>query len=83
MRRGYPSGVGGLMDVVNNPMYAAAVGLILYGKRHGATGRFKSSERRFHGQGWPADETLVRGIYLINAECGVRNAEFPPPRPTP
>ena len=47
VRRGYPSGVGGLMDVVNNPMYAAAVGLILYGKRHGSTGRFKSSERGF------------------------------------
>jgi cell division protein FtsA len=35
VRRGYPSGVGGLMDVVNNPMYAAAVGLILT-ERHGS-----------------------------------------------
>jgi len=50
VRRGYPSGVGGLMDVVNNPMYAAAVGLIQYGKRHGATGRFKSSDRSFMGK---------------------------------
>ena len=50
VRRGYPSGVGGLMDVVNNPMYAAAVGLIQYGKRHGATGRFKSSDRSFLGK---------------------------------
>ncbi len=30
-RLGYPDGVGGLSDVVNNPMYATAVGLILYG----------------------------------------------------
>jgi cell division protein FtsA len=33
-RRGYPMGVGGLADIVNNPMYATAVGLILYGARH-------------------------------------------------
>ncbi len=32
-RLGYPQGVGGLSDVVNNPMYATAVGLILYGAR--------------------------------------------------
>jgi cell division protein FtsA len=38
------------MDVVNSPMYAAAVGLIRYGKRHGATGRFKSNERGFFGR---------------------------------
>jgi cell division protein FtsA len=50
VRRGYPSGVGGLMDVVNNPMYAAAVGLILYGRRHGAPGRFKSGEKKFWGK---------------------------------
>jgi cell division protein FtsA len=31
VRRGYPLGVGGLTDVINNPMYATAVGLVLYG----------------------------------------------------
>ncbi len=45
VRRGYPAGVGGLLDVVNNPMYATAVGLVLYGKRHG------TSEGRFRGGG--------------------------------
>jgi cell division protein FtsA len=30
-RRGYPMGVGGLIDIVHNPMYATAVGLVLYG----------------------------------------------------
>ena len=39
-RRGYPMGVGGLSDVVNNPMYATAVGLVLYGARN-------KSERKF------------------------------------
>ncbi len=32
-RVGVPHGVGGLVDVVNNPQYATAVGLVLYGKR--------------------------------------------------
>jgi len=50
VRRGYPSGVGGLLDVVNNPMYAAGVGLILYGKRHVEGGRIESSDRRFLGK---------------------------------
>jgi len=52
VRRGYPSGVGGLMDVVNNPMYAAAVGLIQYGRRRGSAGRFKGAgaERKFWGR---------------------------------
>jgi cell division protein FtsA len=31
VRRGYPTGVGGLTDVVNSPMYATGVGLVIYG----------------------------------------------------
>jgi len=31
VRRGYPLEVGGLTDVVNSPMFATAVGLVLYG----------------------------------------------------
>jgi cell division protein FtsA len=31
VRRGYPMEVGGLKDVVNSPLYATAVGLVLYG----------------------------------------------------
>jgi len=37
-RRGYPIGVGGLVDVVNNPIYSTGVGLLLYG--------FKNSKGR-------------------------------------
>ena len=41
VRRGTPMGVGGLMDVVNSPMYATGVGLVLFGARHKSTpGRF-------------------------------------------
>lgn len=31
IRRGAPRGIGGLMDVVNSPVYATGVGLVLYG----------------------------------------------------
>ncbi|WP_447973471.1 cell division protein FtsA [Nitrospira sp. Kam-Ns4a] len=34
VRRGLPTGVGGLRDIVHNPMYATGVGLILYARRH-------------------------------------------------
>lgn len=34
VRLGRPQGVGGLADVVSNPMYATGVGLILYGQRY-------------------------------------------------
>jgi len=33
-RRGFPIGIVGLVDVINNPIYATGVGLILYGFRH-------------------------------------------------
>ncbi|MFM8314828.1 MAG: cell division protein FtsA, partial [Deltaproteobacteria bacterium] len=32
VRRGTPQGIGGLLDVVNSPMYSTAVGLLMYGK---------------------------------------------------
>src|SRR5215471_9065202 len=36
VRRGIPSGVGGLVDVVSRPEWATATGLLLYGHRHKA-----------------------------------------------
>jgi cell division protein FtsA len=42
-RRGSPIGVGGLVDVVNNPSYATGVGLLLYGYKH-----TKGSRRGFN-----------------------------------
>ncbi len=41
-RRGYPIGVGGLVDVVNNPIYSTGVGLLLYGFKNS-----KGRKRRF------------------------------------
>jgi cell division protein FtsA len=53
-RRGSPIGVGGLVDVVNNPSYATGVGLLLYGYKHtkGVRRGFragKSMKRLFSG----------------------------------
>jgi cell division protein FtsA len=39
VRRGVPTGLSGLSDVVQSPIHATAVGLALYGARgHGAGG---------------------------------------------
>ena len=40
-RRGVPMNIGGLVDVVNSPMYATGVGLVLYGAEQVGDGRVK------------------------------------------
>ncbi len=40
-RQGKPLGISGLVDVVNNPMYSTAVGLVLYGARHQPEEKFR------------------------------------------
>ena len=44
VRRGTPVGIGGLVDLVNSPIYATGVGLVLYGSRNISKGRFKVGE---------------------------------------
>jgi len=34
VRRGYPVGITGLVDLVNSPIYATGVGLVIYGSRN-------------------------------------------------
>jgi cell division protein FtsA len=34
VRVGYPNTVGGLSEIVKSPVYATAVGLLLYGMKH-------------------------------------------------
>lgn len=38
VRRGIPSNIGGLVDIVSNPIYATGVGLILYALKKGGKG---------------------------------------------
>jgi len=40
-RLGKPMGISGLVDVVNNPMYATGVGLVLYGARNQPEKKFR------------------------------------------
>jgi cell division protein FtsA len=40
-RIGYPEDIGGLKEIVNSPMYATAVGLVLYGAKE------KRREKKF------------------------------------
>jgi cell division protein FtsA len=44
-RIGKPMGIRGLVDVVNNPMYATAVGLVLYGARSQPRKKFRIRDR--------------------------------------
>ena len=38
VRVGYPNTVGGLSEIVKSPVYATAVGLLLYGMKHTSNG---------------------------------------------
>jgi cell division protein FtsA len=40
-RQGKPMGITGLVDVVNNPMYATGVGLVIYGARNQNAKKFR------------------------------------------
>ena len=44
VRRGTPVGIGGLVDLVNSPIYATGVGLVLYGSCHMGKSRFQVGE---------------------------------------
>ncbi len=46
VRRGTPMDIGGLVDVVNSPMYATAVGLVKYASTHASEGGFGTNESR-------------------------------------
>jgi len=45
VRRGAPIAIGGLVDLVNSPMYATGVGLVLYGSRNKVQARFRVGEK--------------------------------------
>ena len=46
VRLGIPMGLGGLIDVVNNPMYATCTGLIQYGCKRIKTGPVRELQGR-------------------------------------
>ena len=44
-RLGRPQGISGLVDVVNNPMYATGVGLVMYGAKHETSKKFRIRDK--------------------------------------
>ena len=44
-RLGRPAGISGLVDVVNNPMYATGVGLVMYGAKHRESRKFRIRDK--------------------------------------
>ncbi|MDQ6990207.1 MAG: cell division protein FtsA, partial [Mariprofundaceae bacterium] len=52
VRRGYPQGVDGLVDVVSSPIYATGVGLLLYGKNNQHTSAVAHSINEDHQGLW-------------------------------
>ncbi|MFQ6671821.1 MAG: cell division protein FtsA [Candidatus Tectimicrobiota bacterium] len=53
VRRGLPIGIGGLVDIVNSPMYATSVGLVLFGMRQAES----------NGSGLLGDRNLFNKIF--------------------
>ena len=50
-RTGYPQGIAGLVEIVNKPMYATAVGLVLYGaKRSNGHKKFRIRDTNIFGR---------------------------------
>ena len=46
VRRGLPQDIGGLVDVVNSPLYATGVGLVKFASTHKGDGGFGTNESR-------------------------------------
>lgn len=44
-RLGRPQGISGLIDVVNNPMYATGVGLVMYGAKNVTSKKFRIRDK--------------------------------------
>lgn len=49
VRRGLPLGIRGLIDMVNSPLYATAVGLVLFGMKREAPGNLNDNHGFFQG----------------------------------
>ena len=53
VRRGLPQNIGGLVDVVNSPVYATGVGLVVYGSKNVGISEFPTAQ---------TDENLFRRV---------------------
>lgn len=60
VRIGVPYRFGGLGDVVKNPIYATATGLILYGRQHGPQERYASPESGLFKRLWQSLKQWIK-----------------------
>jgi cell division protein FtsA len=58
-RVGRPLGVGGLTDVVNSPMFATGVGLVIYGSKNQGRKQFRVRDRNVIHRVW---ERMREGV---------------------
>lgn len=50
VRLGLPTGISGLTDIVNSPMYSTGVGLVLYGYKNRSEDKFRVGEKNVFGK---------------------------------
>ncbi len=64
VRLGVPSDVGGLTDVVSNPVYATGVGLLMFGQQNrGSSQKMQYSERESSGGVWARMKNWFQGNF--------------------
>ena len=76
IRRGWPTGVGGLADHVANPAYATAVGLVVVRGAASRNGRRARGRQRTHADGGTAAHG-VQGIFLRGGSMSDLHDQFP------
>lgn len=63
VRIGYPRGISGLVDLVNSPMYATGVGLVLYGSANGGGARFRVGDGNLFGKVTERFKEIIRDYF--------------------
>ncbi len=63
VRIGYPKGISGLVDLVNSPMYATGVGLVLYGSVNGGGARFRVGDGNIFGKVTERFKEIIRDYF--------------------
>lgn len=63
VRIGYPRGMSGLTDLVNSPMYATGVGLVIYGSENGGATRFKVGDGNLFGKVTERFKEIIRDYF--------------------
>lgn len=66
-RVGNPTGLSGLTDEINSPIYSASVGLILYGSKHKTPNRFGSGKLTGVLKKVPGKQTFSKLIEFIKS----------------